>query len=205
MRTLTEIELNAELRPEGVLEAFFASQILRNMLRLERYETLEENPDLEKARFRVGTFLRRDLAELRRLQSERQVRASLDSGLTGLASTKELVQVARAAVKPSGRSKNEPDEAAIRDIEARLDAHFARTDDAELSEMKKRSQSGHSTLPHPVTGRNSACPCGSGEKYKRCCGVTAPPKRNLSPQKASAAAKPLVNAPPVYLMKKTAA
>ena len=22
---------------------------------------------------------------------------------------------------------------------------------------------------HPKTGRNEACPCGSGKKYKRCC------------------------------------
>ena len=29
--------------------------------------------------------------------------------------------------------------------------------------------------PSPVVGRNSPCPCGSGKKYKRCCGVNAPP------------------------------
>lgn len=28
----------------------------------------------------------------------------------------------------------------------------------------------------PVTGRNEPCPCGSGKKYKRCCGVDAAPK-----------------------------
>jgi hypothetical protein len=27
----------------------------------------------------------------------------------------------------------------------------------------------------PRVGRNSPCPCGSGKKYKRCCGVNAPP------------------------------
>ncbi|MCC6585809.1 MAG: SEC-C domain-containing protein [Bryobacterales bacterium] len=27
----------------------------------------------------------------------------------------------------------------------------------------------------PQVGRNSPCPCGSGNKYKRCCGVNAPP------------------------------
>jgi uncharacterized protein YecA (UPF0149 family) len=151
------------------MESFFAAQILYNMRRLRRYEALDETPDLEKARFRIGTFLRRDLAELRRLQSERQIRATLESGLTGLASTKELVQTARAAVKPATRSKNEPDDAVVRDLEARLEAHFARTDDAELSEMKKRSQS--AALP----GRNTPCPCGSGQKYKRCCGVGAAP------------------------------
>jgi hypothetical protein len=29
--------------------------------------------------------------------------------------------------------------------------------------------------PYPDTARNAACPCGSGKKYKRCCGVDAPP------------------------------
>jgi hypothetical protein len=29
--------------------------------------------------------------------------------------------------------------------------------------------------PYPEVGRNSPCPCGSGKKYKRCCGVNAPP------------------------------
>jgi len=29
--------------------------------------------------------------------------------------------------------------------------------------------------PYPDTARNASCPCGSGKKYKRCCGVDAPP------------------------------
>ncbi len=28
----------------------------------------------------------------------------------------------------------------------------------------------------PSIGRNEPCPCGSGKKYKRCCGVSAAPK-----------------------------
>ncbi len=28
---------------------------------------------------------------------------------------------------------------------------------------------------HPKVGRNSPCPCGSGKKYKRCCGPNAAP------------------------------
>ena len=32
-------------------------------------------------------------------------------------------------------------------------------------------------MTEPVTiGRNEPCPCGSGKKYKRCCGVNAAPK-----------------------------
>jgi hypothetical protein len=29
---------------------------------------------------------------------------------------------------------------------------------------------------YPGTARGAPCPCGSGEKYKRCCGKGAPPK-----------------------------
>ena len=29
--------------------------------------------------------------------------------------------------------------------------------------------------PTPLTPRNGPCPCGSREKYKRCCGKNAPP------------------------------
>jgi len=31
------------------------------------------------------------------------------------------------------------------------------------------------TPPSPVIARNEPCPCGSGKKYKRCCGTDAPP------------------------------
>jgi uncharacterized protein YchJ len=30
----------------------------------------------------------------------------------------------------------------------------------------------------PATPRNALCPCGSGVKYKRCCGTNAPPVLN---------------------------
>jgi hypothetical protein len=29
--------------------------------------------------------------------------------------------------------------------------------------------------PDPATPRNASCPCGSGRKYKRCCGIASPP------------------------------
>jgi hypothetical protein len=33
--------------------------------------------------------------------------------------------------------------------------------------------------PAPRTPRNANCPCGSGDKFKRCCGKQAPPVLNL--------------------------
>src|SRR4051812_29694277 len=35
-----------------------------------------------------------------------------------------------------------------------------------------------------VIGRNEPCPCGSGKKYKRCCGVNAAPKLTESKRPA---------------------
>lgn len=36
---------------------------------------------------------------------------------------------------------------------------------------KDLSPQAHGMLPHPPkTGRNAPCPCGSGKKFKRCCG-----------------------------------
>ncbi len=29
------------------------------------------------------------------------------------------------------------------------------------------------TRDHPKVGRNEMCPCGSGRKYKKCCGANA--------------------------------
>lgn len=50
----------------------------------------------------------------------------------------------------------------------------------ELSSFKKKDGTwyftGGKTMPKPVsratpkTGRNEACPCGSGKKFKKCCG-----------------------------------
>jgi hypothetical protein len=42
-------------------------------------------------------------------------------------------------------------------------------------------------LPEPPIARCAPCPCGSGLKYKRCCGGASPGKRNL-PNSAQGAA-----------------
>jgi type VI protein secretion system component VasK len=39
-----------------------------------------------------------------------------------------------------------------------------------------------SVISPPRIGRNSFCPCGSGRKYKRCCGKEDRPARKAAPQ-----------------------
>jgi preprotein translocase subunit SecA len=42
-----------------------------------------------------------------------------------------------------------------------------------LQEHRQVSSSAHTSEPRrnaPKVGRNDPCPCGSGKKYKKCCG-----------------------------------
>jgi len=49
-----------------------------------------------------------------------------------------------------------------------LDAEFS---NAELSETHpQNSEPPRSSISSPKIGRNDPCPCGSGKKYKKCCG-----------------------------------
>lgn len=54
------------------------------------------------------------------------------------------------------------------------------------SPMPNTNDMTNAAEPSESIGRNEPCPCGSGKKYKRCCGVSAPPK--LSSQSAQNAA-----------------
>ncbi len=40
-------------------------------------------------------------------------------------------------------------------------------------ELYKTEKSSHTIVKPPKVGRNDPCPCGSGKKYKKCCGANA--------------------------------
>jgi hypothetical protein len=171
--------LQQELCPEGLMECVCAAQILRNIWRLQCCERRADTPEIDKRRHRATNGLRRATADLRQLQTERHLRTQLESGLTGLASTKELVLVARAAAtKPTNGRANEPTEAEIREMEARIDQHLKKSDGG----SQQIDPTGAGNIP-----RNSPCPCKSGQKYKRCCGRTALPNLNVAQKMKSAA------------------
>jgi uncharacterized protein YecA (UPF0149 family) len=176
-------ELEAELCPVGPMEIRYAAEILRAMWRLESYAKVENTLDVDKPRVRAMNTLRHATAELRRLQTERQIRADLSSGLTGLASTKELVQVARAVSRSKSRTErsNEPSETEIREMEALIEKQLK---DEEGSQCVEHPEKTSDLSPQKFSNvpRNWPCPCKSGQKYKRCCGREASAQRNLSPQ-----------------------
>jgi uncharacterized protein YecA (UPF0149 family) len=43
-----------------------------------------------------------------------------------------------------------------------------------LAEVFRRA--GHAPVRSVKIGRNEPCPCGSGKKYKKCCGLLAAPR-----------------------------
>jgi hypothetical protein len=164
--------LEADLAPVGALEVMAAAEILHAKWRLRRYMSIDESQltetaqfDLEKCRVRVANMVRREIAEFRRKQTERQIREQLGTGLTGLASSRELIAAARAvrtaAVKDADPAKVDMVES---EIHSKLQTETEKeTESATNSEnLKIRSH-----FPAPATqtpGRNAPCPCHSGQK-----------------------------------------
>jgi PAS domain-containing protein len=163
-------ELNAtilrELAPIGILEQNLACEIRRAMWRLHRCGEVEarlvdvyEHVDpmeawdklveytqksVDRARSQAHRLLHKATSELRRLQTERQ-------------SARELL-----------RDLAEGSSAGIADWRA-----IARARIMTGTRSAQRTQS-HSPINETNTPRNAECPCGSGVKYKRCCGINAP-------------------------------
>jgi hypothetical protein len=166
-------ELVAQLRPEGFLEETIATEIIWATLRLSQVD----RSDAE--RVIIANTLRRNTAELRRLQTDRHLKAEFQLDLPGLISAKDVLRLRRNAAKNEKKQirKNEPiSQVAAASLSSRIEAEQAQL----LEKLKKRT---HSEARKPAgVPRNTPCPCKSGQKYKRCCGSGAPPQYNLSPQ-----------------------
>ena len=176
----TLIRLMDELTPEGTMEQTFATEIMGATWRLRRCRLVEEafscledldfdpmvdertekqQKSVDRARAQSHLILRRSIAELGKLQSARHLRNP----------TPEAVRYTRDELKAIAR--------------ADVDAIMA---ERKLSSFCKPGET-PPPAPQPAasfcekpkfTPRNASCPCGSGNKYKRCCGKNAPPVLN---------------------------
>ncbi len=173
----------AELQPQTLLEDALAQEVVHAVWRLRRCASLESNPPLDatpdeldrlqtsidRARASARTSLHRSLAELRRLQSERVYR---DMALSETFTPDNPGQADLRRLDPPARFiKNV--EAADAQLRKDVIEKYRRASGAAETDSAKQTQSGP---PAPLNiARNAPCPCGSGEKYKRCCGKSAPP------------------------------
>jgi len=187
----TLIKLMDELTPENTVEQTFATEIMGATWRLRRCRLVEEafgliedlNADpmidertekqqksVDRARAQSHLILRRSLDELRKLQKGRTIQEQLADQL------------------PTPKPAPEPPPNAG---PPNMDALMAL---AEHQLAQRYRESGLSSFCNPVgqvpdlpstkpaapklIPRNAQCPCGSGTKYKRCCGKDAPPVLN---------------------------
>jgi SEC-C motif len=171
------------LRPAGALEQTLAAEIVHAAWKLRRCSVIESDTEttdltqdplidpaaadtrrtIDRARGEAQRQMLRAAAELRRLQTDRQLRIEhLHPGfdayqLGGLASVKDL-QSALIRIQKLNNG-----DAMSQIIQA-------------TEPPTKRTQS--APEPHPESAvsipRSAPCPCGSGQKYKRCCGHGAP-------------------------------
>jgi hypothetical protein len=107
---------------------------------------------VDRARTQANGAMRRAVAELRRLQTERLLRTAIlgenaDVSALGLASLGEVLP----KLEDQGK--------------AELISAYAGPSPVAKPEITNRTES---------TPRGALCPCGSGNKYKRCCGIDAP-------------------------------
>jgi len=184
-------QLRTELAPVGLLENNLVDEIRSAMWRLARcgeversfvadHADLESLPDpmrhetqaklqlsVDRARSQAHRLLHKCTAELRKLQTERQLRnESFDAG----------TDLSHFGLCDWSSISKDLDRQFMADY--RRDKHKGMAEiDAMLSTpIRPPAQPGSFCK----TGRNAQCPCGSGQKYKRCCA------RNVSPMQKAA-------------------
>jgi hypothetical protein len=188
----TKTALYTQLSPEGVLEEIFVTEIMTATWRLRRCRILEQDitaelppadqTSIDRARARSHNILRRSMAELRKLQTERTIRLQLnDLEIPGLADSKQVLITLALHAKQQLDSRKSADLDTLEGLMAQADK--------ELGMQPQGSSFCEETATDPdtsfcktdaTTPRNAPCPCGSGTKYKRCCGTAAPPVLNMA-------------------------
>ena len=187
-----------DLHPNGALECYFAAEIARAAWRMERYSVMDA-PDMSEAaraaslryRNQTNAGIRRNLEELRRIQSNRYLQAHLGfllpgvatlTGpnlkliLSGLKSTGTQADPAPESVPKSAKQPEKVDPAAVADSETALHSRIQDEERRLFTEFAKRDLPADPEVrpvtvsPKPAAPRNALCPCNSGQKYKRCCG-----------------------------------
>jgi hypothetical protein len=191
------------LRPLDVLEGAFATEVIRATWRLRRCANVEghladaanatgqtadamESPaeapvqaSVDRARTQTLGTLNRAIVELRRLQTERRLRtetlpAQIEPDSLGVSNTHQVsagISANIAARMDMGKAeKIESDNMLAEIVSAPPPVDLP----VDLNDFIKQYRADLAETKETQTARGAQCPCGSGRKFKRCCGVAAP-------------------------------
>ncbi len=212
----TYLALMRELGPQGILEQVFADEIMSANWRLRRCRLVEatlaikreateaaedasesETADkaqrsVDRARAHSHSILRRSIAELRKLQTERAIRTHIESlsDLPGLVDSRKLLQAINADLYDDDQPDDKASASAPKHDKAitlaDLETLMTQADKQLCEQIRRDGVSSFckpSAAPAPSaakTPRNSPCPCGSGMKFKKCCGNPAAAPRKFA-------------------------
>jgi hypothetical protein len=181
--------LEANLRPSGYLEIFLAAEILRATWRIQRLTGVNSadladdtaRAELERSTASARKSLRWGMSELRKLQTDREIKQQLGINMPGIADVRQILRLtggqfkattAATAAPAAPKPAKAPTEAAII---ANMEAIFQSRIEGESSKLSTAvAEIENLKIRTHLTPRNAPCPCGSGEKHKRCCGKDAP-------------------------------
>jgi hypothetical protein len=168
----------AELCPASLLEETLVAEITGASWRLRRCSAadagltdFDEATDklrrsVERARASASGVLHRGINQLRKLQSGRAPAAVS-------APVPELASNCPPLPEPPAEFLEDLD--AILAEYAALGSNCKPRGDAAVAAFAQAPELASICRPARQTPRNAPCPCKSGEKYKRCCGKSAPP------------------------------
>lgn len=162
-----EAGLHADLAPAGALEEIFFLEILRASWRLRRCGLVETH---------LASYLGADpVAPLDTMETNDECPVSIQKSVDRARSQahrllcKALAELRKLQTDRYLREQSEDPEPSV----------LVRTPVAG-SAVARRTQSAPSATP-----RNSPCPCGSGQKHKRCCGRAGSSAPALPPNSSS--------------------
>ena len=157
-------------RPVGIFERLAIQRLVIAWWHFERLGALaiqrassDDAARLQKGALRWEACYNRAMRELRTLQTARAINSPADPP-PPMADLKQLQYFAK-------RTTPAPDPSPERQRRVADPPAPAPSNPAKSTICETNS-------PQPEVGRNSPCPCGSGQKFKRCCGVNAPPILN---------------------------
>lgn len=200
--------LRRDLAPEGALEELFTTEIVGAAWRLRRCrlveaslatqsdvdpmqseETGKTQKSVDRARAQSHSVMRRALAEMRKIQTERHLRADLDLKENyGMADFMKVIRpLMNKRDQPAAEPEPEPQHPCDMnpwDLDFNKPGHFEAFDHFVMTsplgrppvpnsfcktESSPAETNSFCETPAPEPGRNAPCPCGSGQKYKKCC------------------------------------